>query len=476
MTTALLEAPEQEILEQEAPAVRPDFSQLSTSYGKVLAPQDLELWSGPIALDLQVADKPVLRWKGAPLPAEIWSQLAGFFRHANETWRSEAQARLFYRAETREWRVVVVPQTVNTGMFSGEIKPVSLTVEQEKLRTQVFNAVEGFEPCGTAHSHCDCSAFQSGTDHKDELTQTGLHITFGRVSSDNMHIHGRVSFRGVLYNLDWNDWFPGWSTDLDARDPEFTYVVPPETKLEFPQDWLKCCFPPPPPKVYTHPAYKGTTGYGFDYRNQGAEQRTLWTNINHKPFPTAVWSARLKCWVHSLSNQEFDKRFPNAAVIGDEPLTDNNDAEADAELDDREVFGVDAAGRPLTYDEVNDEVEGALAYLLRHTHSGVLSDEVYAAVDAMRTQDGANFEVERMDELVRDITDCFAEGMERLQELVGFHGFSPERIAAAVEEVLTDDYKAPKADKKKKKAPVTPEPASAVFEDEIFGNGFGSYD
>jgi hypothetical protein len=106
----------------------------------------------------------------------------------------------------------------------------------------------------------------------------------------------------------------------------------------------------------------------------------------------------------------------------------------------------------------------------------VLSDEVYAAVDAMRTQDGANFEVERMDELVRDITDCFAEGMECLQELVGFHGFSPERIAAAVEEVLTDDYKAPKADKKKKKAPVTPEPASAVFEDEIFGNGFGSYD
>ena len=80
----------------------------------------------------------------------------------------------------------------------------------------------------------------------------------------------------------------------------------------------------------------------------------------------------------------------------------------------------------------------------------------------MRTQDGANFEVERMDELVRDITDCFAEGMECLQELVGFHGFSPERIAEAVEEVL--------------KAPVTPEPASAVFEDEIFGNGFGSYD
>ena len=228
-----------------APPVWPEgFGQHS---GKLLVRQDFGLWSGLLPYDLgsipPVKD-PVIRWHGAKIPSGIWSRLAGFFRHANATWKSEAQARLYYSAEKAEWKVVVAPQRVATGMFSGELKDWQMTDAQKKMRDEAFAGPgDGFLPNGTFHSHCDCGAFQSGTDHADEISQPGVHITFGRVSSERIHVHGRVSYRGIIYPIRWDDWFPGWPEGLDPALPTFEYVVGKEFKAEFPKEWLERCFP-----------------------------------------------------------------------------------------------------------------------------------------------------------------------------------------------------------------------------------------
>jgi hypothetical protein len=47
---------------------------------------------------------------------------------------------------------------------------------------------------GTIHSHCDFSAFHSGTDERDEATFDGLHLTFGNVNRENFSIAGSVVF------------------------------------------------------------------------------------------------------------------------------------------------------------------------------------------------------------------------------------------------------------------------------------------
>ena len=217
---------------------------LTIKDGVVLSFQDLGLWKGEIATDLPPAgSSPELRWTGAPIPMGIWRRLAGFFRHANATWKSEAQARLFYKAETKEWKVVVAPQRVGTGMYSGELKGYSLDAEKSALRARIFAEAEGFLPNGTMHSHCDCSAFQSGTDHEDEVSQPGIHVTLGRISSDKVHVHGRVSLRKVLYPVVWTDWFPDWPEGLDPRRDEFDLELPEGTDLSFPKEWLDACFP-----------------------------------------------------------------------------------------------------------------------------------------------------------------------------------------------------------------------------------------
>ena len=226
------------------------LDRLASRDGRVLAPQKLGHWSGLLGVDAPplAGGDPLIRWDGAKLPMDLWLKLASFFRHASETWRSEASARLVYSAERDEWKAVVVPQWVATGMDSDELKGTDLTPERAALRQAAFDeAGPGFLSMGTIHSHHLGSAFQSGKDRVDELGQPGVHITFGRVTSDEIHVHGRASFRGVLYRIDWRDWFPGWPEGLDPEAPAFDFDVGAEFAPSFPAEWLDRCFVPPPP-------------------------------------------------------------------------------------------------------------------------------------------------------------------------------------------------------------------------------------
>jgi hypothetical protein len=50
---------------------------------------------------------------------------------------------------------------------------------------------------GTVHHHCNANAFQSGTDHGNEATIVGIHLTVGKLSEPTLDIHSRLSMKFV---------------------------------------------------------------------------------------------------------------------------------------------------------------------------------------------------------------------------------------------------------------------------------------
>jgi len=116
---------------------------------------------------------PHVEWKGAGMPLDIIQMALAFFQDIDHEHKGEAQARFFYSLEKRDWFIWAFPQET-AGMTTKELE------ESEEYNKNRAFIPKGYISMGTIHSHCDSSAFQSGTDHQDELIQIGIHITLGK--------------------------------------------------------------------------------------------------------------------------------------------------------------------------------------------------------------------------------------------------------------------------------------------------------
>lgn len=190
--------------------------------GAVTAYQSLSLYEGQIRLNIPEETNPVLHWKGAKLPYRLWKIISSFLRWTQDEHRSESQLRLYYSPERGKWKAIVLPQRISHGLSTEELR-------EHPGRELAFAAVsdaDGWYPAGTVHHHCNASAFQSGTDHRDEIAQNGLHITLGDLGSDKYTIHYRATFRGIVYDIDPQEW-------VDFTDEEACTPV----KCRFPKLW-----------------------------------------------------------------------------------------------------------------------------------------------------------------------------------------------------------------------------------------------
>ena len=227
--------------------------------------QDTGLYEGPVRILLENIEDPVLNWKGAKITKELWRQIVAFMAATYEAFSSEAQLRLYYNEELSAWRVAVFPQYIGTGMFSEEIK-------DHKDREEVFESVpseSGWKECGTVHHHCSYSAFQSGTDHKDEIEKNGFHITLGDLDNNKKYsFHSRVSFRGIMYEsvpLQWLDY---------EKEEEISAAATKEE--EYPEAWDEYLHEKPKTVARTvassghiqYGAY-GHSGHGGYFHGQG---------------------------------------------------------------------------------------------------------------------------------------------------------------------------------------------------------------
>lgn len=133
--------------------------------------------------ELKFAELEANAWFKLPkIPYYLVQKIDDFFRLIEKTQHTEAIVLLTYDTEKTgpEGWGVLIPKQENTAADCS-YEPDSVIDDKP---ASVFIV-------GSAHSHPNMSAYASGTDHKDQDGNDGLHITYGWQSSKN---HGQTEF------------------------------------------------------------------------------------------------------------------------------------------------------------------------------------------------------------------------------------------------------------------------------------------
>ena len=114
------------------------------------------------------------------IPGGQFAKIISFFKEVHKEYGAEAIVLLFYNEKSRTYRVVPPVQKVSAAALDYD-RGLSL---------------EGWSMIGDVHSHASMSAFHSGTDHDDELSFDGLHITIGNLNDDNVSLSASIVSNG----------------------------------------------------------------------------------------------------------------------------------------------------------------------------------------------------------------------------------------------------------------------------------------
>lgn len=190
---------------------------------------------------------PVLRWNGPKIDlVTAWYPALKFMQ---EHKKHEVVLRLFMSKDKETIYIFPLSQIYGTGMSVKE----EITKEERE-----WWAKEGLIEAGTLHSHCESSAFASGTDKQDERTRDGLHLTVGKLANNQFDIHSRMVWT-----------VPGEEQDgklirassTTVQEPELLdwFIFPPHIERfiafepELQDDIIKYALCKPPPRDTTYP-------------------------------------------------------------------------------------------------------------------------------------------------------------------------------------------------------------------------------
>lgn len=123
------------------------------------------------------------------IPATIIGQALLFFREVFIEHKTESYLTLLYSKKLGQYRLWCPKQEVSYSSVSYD-RTDSVPVEE---RNYMGSDGPGWQSVGTIHSHCDFSAFHSGTDEFDESTFDGIHITLGHVNRNDFSIVASIA-------------------------------------------------------------------------------------------------------------------------------------------------------------------------------------------------------------------------------------------------------------------------------------------
>jgi len=186
----------------------------------VMSEQETSLFKGFISTVLDEVEEEQLQpleYKGGKITRETWEQIKSFLLHSYQTYKGEAQIRIFYNQELGIWKAQPFEQWVSNGLSTTELK------DSPKTEEAISNLIrQGYVAMSTVHHHCDIDAFQSSTDYRDEEKNNGLHVTLGHMGQPVLHYHSRHTLRGVVYPAVDSQWFEEgfeeWLTTPVATD------------------------------------------------------------------------------------------------------------------------------------------------------------------------------------------------------------------------------------------------------------------
>lgn len=125
------------------------------------------------------------------IPGLIIGQALTFFRKVWDEHKSEAYVTLFYSQKLNQYRLWCPKQKVS-----------SASVNYDRADQMPFEERGDWQMCGTIHSHCNFSAFHSGTDTGDEETFDGIHITLGHVDRNDFSMVASIAINSQREMLD----------------------------------------------------------------------------------------------------------------------------------------------------------------------------------------------------------------------------------------------------------------------------------
>lgn len=146
--------------------------------------------------------KPFISLKLPKIPGRIIGQALTFFRKVWNKYQAEAYVQLYYSKELNQYRLWCPQQRVSgSGVSYRRDDQFSY---EERVGDSKIDVTKQWkwQMVGTIHSHCNFSAFHSGTDTHDEETFDGIHITLGHVDSKEFSMVASVAVNANRVQLD----------------------------------------------------------------------------------------------------------------------------------------------------------------------------------------------------------------------------------------------------------------------------------
>lgn len=221
------------------------------------------------------------RWKDFSFPVEKFRYVMKYFQQIYDAHKTEAAVLLMVNMTTKQWEVAFVPQLdcsgggVNYVVPQPSLEDVPADSKKRRYYEAIFNDPEakalmvraneeyqklinsGYVLYGTIHSHCNFSAFHSGTDDADETAFDGLHITIGNVNS-GWTFATRVVAGGAFFKKELSDVLDV-TNDSDLKGSVADIVIDP-----YHMDLIKPNLGRP---VYVHNGNKGYFQAGNSHFN-----------------------------------------------------------------------------------------------------------------------------------------------------------------------------------------------------------------
>ncbi len=123
------------------------------------------------------------------LPKELLSRAIDFFTRVYNAHKTEAAVHIVQNYDTLEYDLFVPHQRLSHGGVFSIYNPMHIR--------------KGWALVGTIHSHCNFSAYHSGTDEADAKALDGIHLTIGNLlHDDGPMIEAMVSMNGVLFKYE----------------------------------------------------------------------------------------------------------------------------------------------------------------------------------------------------------------------------------------------------------------------------------
>jgi len=140
------------------------------------------------------------------IPAKLFAEVQRFFTAVYNQHHGEANVIIHYNQKRKTYRIEVPKQ---------EVSAAGTEYESEV-------SYKDFVRLGTIHSHCNFSAFHSGTDQNDEATWDGLHITIGDNLKPRFSVAASIVANGTRFPVNPTDYVEG--LELDSYEQQLGEV------------------------------------------------------------------------------------------------------------------------------------------------------------------------------------------------------------------------------------------------------------